>query len=130
MRDRCLWCSYGLRTSTTGTSSAPRAPAAMLIRRGMQGVVQDMRGTFGSGGRFVAFLQERRTGWPRPPGCASRRGDGRLAAAGASYLGYTLGAVELYLDPPLEAMCLGFTAVVASGLGGFGRRRPRPGLPD
>ncbi|MFC5158357.1 CocE/NonD family hydrolase [Nonomuraea angiospora] len=39
-----------------------RAPAAMLVRRGMQGVVQDMRGTFGSGGRFVAFLQEREGG--------------------------------------------------------------------
>ncbi|MBE1590644.1 putative acyl esterase [Nonomuraea angiospora] len=34
----------------------------MLVRRGMQGVVQDMRGTFGSGGRFVAFLQEREGG--------------------------------------------------------------------
>nr|WP_311132429.1 CocE/NonD family hydrolase [Nonomuraea gerenzanensis] len=88
-----------------------RATARVLARRGMQVVVQDVRGTFGSGGRFSAFHQERDDGlataaWLRAqPWC-----DGRLAMAGASYLGFTQWAVGPYLDPPLEAMCLGVTA--------------------
>ncbi|SDJ57153.1 CocE/NonD family hydrolase [Nonomuraea jiangxiensis] len=85
--------------------------AGVLARRGMQVVVQDTRGTFGSGGRFSAFHQERDDGlataaWLREqPWC-----DGKLAMTGASYLGYTQWAVGPYLDPPLEAMCLGITA--------------------
>ncbi|WP_326629697.1 CocE/NonD family hydrolase [Nonomuraea fuscirosea] len=85
--------------------------ARVLARRGMQVVVQDVRGTFSSGGRFSAFHQEKEDGlataaWLREqPWC-----DGRLATAGASYLGYTQWAIGPYLDPPLEAMCLGVTA--------------------
>ncbi|MEO3871741.1 CocE/NonD family hydrolase [Nonomuraea sp. B12E4] len=85
--------------------------AQVLARRGMQVLVQDVRGTFGSGGRFSAFHQERDDGlataaWLREqPWC-----DGRLAMTGVSYLGYTQWAVGPYLDPPLEAMCLGVTA--------------------
>ncbi len=69
---------------------------AVFARRGFQVVVQSVRGTFGSGGEFRAFRQQ--------PWC-----DGRLAMAGASYLGHTQWAVAPYLDPPLEAMCLGVT---------------------
>ncbi|TMR28942.1 CocE/NonD family hydrolase [Nonomuraea zeae] len=83
----------------------------VLASRGLQVVVQDARGTFGSGGRFSAFHQEKDDGlataaWLREqPWC-----DGRLAMAGASYLGYTQWAIGPHLDPPLEAMCLGVTA--------------------
>lgn len=85
--------------------------AGLLARRGMQVVVQNTRGVFGSGGRFHAFHQEKDDGlataaWLRArPWC-----DGRLAMAGSSYLGYTQWAVGPYLDPPLEAMGLGVTA--------------------
>ncbi|WNV87196.1 CocE/NonD family hydrolase [Umezawaea sp. Da 62-37] len=84
---------------------------AAFARRGFQVVVQSVRGTFGSGGEFRAFRQEKEDGlataaWLRAqPWC-----DGRLAMAGASYLGHTQWAVAPYLDPPLEAMCLGVTA--------------------
>jgi hypothetical protein len=73
--------------------------------------VQDVRGTFGSEGEFWAFQQEKEDGlataaWLREqPWC-----DGRLATAGMSYLGHTQWAIGPYLDPPLEAMCLGVTA--------------------
>ncbi|MFI6734233.1 CocE/NonD family hydrolase [Nonomuraea sp. NPDC050451] len=88
-----------------------KGTARVLARRGMQVVVQNVRGTFGSGGRFAAFHQEREDGlataaWLRGQAWC----DGRLATAGASYLGYTQWAVGPYLDPPLEAMCLGVTA--------------------
>ncbi|MFD9736006.1 CocE/NonD family hydrolase [Umezawaea sp. NPDC059074] len=82
-----------------------------FARRGFQVVVQSVRGTFGSGGEFRAFRQEKEDGlataaWLREqPWC-----DGRLAMAGGSYLGHTQWAVAPYLDPPLEAMCLGITA--------------------
>ncbi|MCA2221102.1 CocE/NonD family hydrolase [Nonomuraea aurantiaca] len=88
-----------------------KAFASVLVRRGMQVVVQNTRGVFGSGGRFHAFHQEKADGlataaWLRAqPWC-----DGRLAMAGASYLGFTQWAVGPYLDPPLEAMGLGITA--------------------
>ncbi|MEC3979418.1 CocE/NonD family hydrolase [Amycolatopsis sp. H20-H5] len=82
-----------------------------FARRGLQTVIQSTRGTFGSGGEFRPFHLEREDGlatidWLRAqPWC-----DGRLAMAGASYLGHTQWAVAGYLDPPLEAMCLAITA--------------------
>ncbi|GAA4531417.1 CocE/NonD family hydrolase [Amycolatopsis samaneae] len=84
---------------------------AVFARHGLQVVVQSTRGTFGSGGEFRPFHLEKEDGlatarWLREqPWC-----DGRLAMAGGSYLGYTQWAVGPYLDPPLEAMCLGITA--------------------
>lgn len=88
-----------------------KGTARVLARRGMQVVVQNARGTFGSGGRFSAFHQEKDDGlataaWLREQSWC----DGRLATAGASYVGYTQWALGPYLDPPLEAMCLGVTA--------------------
>jgi putative CocE/NonD family hydrolase len=93
-----------------------RGPLANLFgpvfaRRGLQVVAQSVRGTFGSGGEFWPFQQEKEDGlatvaWLREqPWC-----DGRVAMAGASYLGHTQWAVASYVDPPLEAMCLGITA--------------------
>lgn len=100
-----------IRTPYGRRRIAARVSARVLSRRGMQVVVQDTRGTFGSGGVFSAFHQERddglaTAGWLRAqPWC-----DGRLATAGGSYLGFTQWAVGPYLDPPLEAMCLSITA--------------------
>lgn len=82
-----------------------------FARRGLQTVIQSTRGTFGSGGEFRPFHLEREDGlataeWLRAqPWC-----DGKLAMAGLSYLGHTQWAVAGYVDPPLEAMCLGITA--------------------
>ena len=84
---------------------------AVLARRGFQVVVQNVRGTFDSGGELHAYHQEQQDGldtiaWLRArPWC-----DGRVAMAGLSYLGFTQWAVAPYLDQPLEAVCLGVTA--------------------
>lgn len=83
----------------------------VLARQGLQVLLQSVRGTFGSGGEFDAQRQEREDGlataaWVRAqPWC-----DGRLGAAGLSYLGYTQWAVAPYLDPPMDAVCLAVTA--------------------
>lgn len=84
---------------------------AVLARRGFQVFLQSVRGTFGSGGEFHAFHNERTDGiataeWVRAqPWC-----DGRIATAGASYLGYTQWATAPYLDEQPLAVCLGVTA--------------------
>ncbi|WP_222853854.1 CocE/NonD family hydrolase [Fodinicola acaciae] len=84
---------------------------AALARRGFQIFLQSVRGTFGSGGRFQAFHHERDDGiataeWVRAqPWC-----DGRIATAGASYLGYTQWSMAPYLEEQPRAVCLGVTA--------------------
>jgi len=84
---------------------------SVFARRGFQVVSQSVRGTFGSGGEFRPFHHEKDDGlatvaWLRDqPWC-----DGRVAMAGASYLGHTQWAIAPYVDPPLDAMCLGVTA--------------------
>lgn len=83
----------------------------LFAARGLQVVVQSVRGTFGSGGAFRPFHQERSDGvatvaWLRAqPWC-----DGRVATMGSSYLGYVQWAVAPYVDPPLEALALAITA--------------------
>jgi putative CocE/NonD family hydrolase len=85
--------------------------AAPLARRGFQVFVQSVRGTFGSGGEFRPFQHEKADGlatlaWLREqPWC-----DGRVATAGASYLGHTQWAIAPYADPPLECVALNVTA--------------------
>ena len=84
---------------------------SVFARRGFQVINQSTRGTFGSGGEFRPFHHEKDDGlatvaWLRAqPWC-----DGRVAMAGASYLGHTQWAIAPYVDPPLDAMCLGITA--------------------
>jgi hypothetical protein len=96
---------YG-RTGPLGNLFGP-----VFARRGLQVVSQSVRGTFGSAGEFWPFHQEKDDGlatvaWLRAqPWC-----DGRIAMAGASYLGHTQWAVAPYVDPPLAALCLGITA--------------------
>lgn len=83
----------------------------VFARRGFQVINQSVRGTFGSGGDFRPFHHEQADGlatvaWLREqPWC-----DGRVAMAGASYLGHTQWAIAPYADPPLTALCLGVTA--------------------
>jgi hypothetical protein len=113
------------RPSGSGTAAMPvvlvRTPyghqtilgrllGSVLARRGLQIVVQSVRGTFGSGGEYWPMHQERDDGvatvaWLRDqPWC-----DGRIATAGPSYLGHTQWAIGPYLDEPLAAMCLSVT---------------------
>jgi len=99
-----------VRTPYGHQTTLGRLLGSVLARRGLQVVVQSVRGTFGSGGEFWPMHQEREDGlataaWLRAqPWC-----DGRLATAGPSYLGYTQWALGPYLDQPLEAMCLAVT---------------------
>jgi putative CocE/NonD family hydrolase len=83
---------------------------APFARRGYQVVIQSVRGTFGSGGVFRPFHDERSDGlatiaWLRSqPWC-----DGRVAMMGASYVGFTQWAVAPFVDPPLTALCPAIT---------------------
>ncbi|WP_084145563.1 CocE/NonD family hydrolase [Amycolatopsis jejuensis] len=100
-----------IRTPYGRTGPLSKLLGTTFARHGLQTVLQSTRGTFGSEGDFRPFHREREDGlataeWLRAqPWC-----DGRLAMAGASYLGHTQWAVGPYLDPPLEAVCLGVTA--------------------
>ncbi|MCS4255890.1 putative CocE/NonD family hydrolase [Rhodococcus erythropolis] len=83
----------------------------VFARHGMQVVTVSSRGTFGSGGTFRPFDNEKEDGlavieWLREQTWC----DGRIATAGVSYLGFTQWAVAPYLDKPLEAMCVGLGA--------------------
>ncbi|TDC61152.1 CocE/NonD family hydrolase [Actinomadura sp. GC306] len=100
-----------IRTPYGKERPALRLFGGVLARRGFQVVVQNVRGVPGSGGSFRAFHHEREDGlatlaWLRAqPWC-----DGRVAMAGASYLGFTAWAVAPYASPPLEALGLAVTA--------------------
>lgn len=82
-----------------------------LARRGLQTVIQDVRGTFGSGDDFRPFHAESEDGlatldWIRAqPWC-----DGRVAMAGLSYVGYTQWALAPYAEPRLSAIAVTETA--------------------
>ncbi len=84
---------------------------APFAARGLQVVVQGVRGTSGSGGLFEPFHHEKDDGlatlsWLREqPWC-----DGRVAMMGSSYLGFTQWALAPYADPPLAALCPAITA--------------------
>ncbi|PPF39518.1 CocE/NonD family hydrolase [Rathayibacter sp. AY1A3] len=83
------------------------AIAELLARRGHPVVVQNCRGTFGSGGRFVPFRDEAADGADtlgilRARGWATRP----VALIGASYLGHTAHAVAAEAD----ALVLAVTA--------------------
>lgn len=87
----------------TGAWSLLYGPA--LAERGFQVLIQSVRGTAGSGGRFVPRLQERDDGlatvrWIREQPWF---GD-QLAGAGISYLGYAMWAIAD--EAGLDAVCL------------------------
>ncbi len=82
----------------------------LFAARGYHVIIQSVRGTFGSGGRFTPMAQEAEDGhdtvaWLREQPWF----DGRLATLGASYLGWAQWA--LMQDPPPELR----TAVVYVG---------------
>ncbi len=83
----------------------------LFAERGYQVVVQSCRGTFGSGGTWVPFRNEKADGlatleWiTRQPWFS-----GTLATFGPSYLGLTQWAVAQDAPPYLKAIALGVTA--------------------
>ena len=100
-----------VRTPYDKNNIMSRAYGLGFSRRGLQVVVQDVRGTFGSGDDFEPFRHERADGlatvsWIRDQHWC----DGRVAMAGASYYGHTQWAVAPYADPKLSAIALGITA--------------------
>lgn len=99
-----------VRTPYDRTGPFSAAYGILLARRGLRVVVQDVRGTFGSEGVFEPFHHESADGlatltWIRDqPWC-----DGRVATAGASYVGHTQWAIGPYAEPRLSAMALAIT---------------------
>jgi putative CocE/NonD family hydrolase len=86
--------------------------AQPFAERGFQVLIQSCRGTFGSGGEFDAFRNERSDGlailsWmERQPWFS-----GEFATVGPSYLGFVQWAIADQADPALKAM---FPQVTAS----------------
>ena len=99
--------------------------AQILAERGFHVLMQSVRGTFGSGGRFEPMRGEASDGQDT---VAWLRGqswfDGRLATFGASYLGFVQWA--LAMDPPPELVA----AVVFVGPHDFSRTAYRNGAFD
>ncbi|GAB3912735.1 peptidase S15 [Microlunatus endophyticus] len=100
-----------IRTPYDKSNLLGRAYGLALARRGLQAVVQDVRGTFGSDGEFEPFHHETDDGlatlaWIREQDWC----DGRVGTAGLSYVGYTQWAIGPYAEPRLSAMALGITA--------------------
>jgi putative CocE/NonD family hydrolase len=129
LADRYVGIEHGDRGSAgnghpDGGSAAAHRPPTVLVRtpygrsgtwallygralaeRGFQVLIQSVRGTAGSGGRFVPRIQERDDGlatvrWIREQPWF---GD-RLAGTGISYLGYALWAIAD--EAGLDAVCL------------------------
>jgi putative CocE/NonD family hydrolase len=83
----------------------------LIAERGFQVVVQSVRGTFGSDGRFDPFGTEREDGlatvdWLRRQPWYP----GSFGTVGASYLGFTQWAIARDAGPDLKAMALQVTA--------------------
>jgi hypothetical protein len=83
----------------------------LFAERGFQVLVQSVRGTFGSGGRFDPFRDERADGlatleWLKQQEWFS----GELATHGASYLGFVQWALAREAGPMLKAMVPHITA--------------------
>lgn len=92
----------------------------LFAERGFQSVVQSVRGTFGSGGDFQPF-SETADGMATIAWIEQQPWfDGRLATAGASYLGITQWAVAHEAGDRLKALALTTTASQVQGqaLGG------------
>jgi len=91
-------CPYGRRGINALT-------AGLLTERGFQVLLQSCRGTFGSGGSFTPFFEERADGlatleWMRKQEWFS----GEFALLGASYVGYTVWAIAGEAGPGLKAI--------------------------
>ena len=99
-----------IRTPYGKKGALSLAYGALLARRGLSVVIQDVRGAYASEGAFEPFHHEKADGlatlaWLRAqPWC-----DGSVGTAGASYLGHTQWSIGPYADPPLDAMALAIT---------------------
>jgi len=83
----------------------------LFAERGYQVVIQSCRGTFGSGGDWVPFRNERTDGRATLDWIESQPWfSGRLATFGPSYLGLTQWAIAQDSPPYLKAMALDVTA--------------------
>ncbi len=85
--------------------------ARLFAERGFQVLIQSCRGTFGSGGEFNAFRNERADGlatlaWLRQQPWFS----GAFALTGPSYLGFVQWAIAAEAGPGLKAMVPQITA--------------------
>ncbi len=83
----------------------------LYAERGFHVLIQNCRGTYGSGGRLNPFHQERDDGlstieWIKKQPWFS----GDLATVGASYLGYVQWAIGRDAEPELKAMSVQVTA--------------------
>ena len=76
-----------------------------LAERGFQVLIQSTRGTFGSGGRFVAYTREREDGLDTLNWIADQPWfGGSVVLVGGSYLGYSQWAVADAAPPFVAAM--------------------------
>ncbi len=98
----------------TPYDKATRGPSPLLIRLASAGyavVVQDTRGRYASGGRFVPFVHERDDGFDTlewlvgQPWC-----DGRIGMYGGSYVGLTQWQAAMSGHPALKAIVPNVTA--------------------
>ena len=85
--------------------------ASPFAERGFQVLIQSCRGTFGSGGKFDAFRNERVDGlatleWLKQQVWFT----GEVATVGPSYLGFVQWAVAAEAGPMLKAMVVQITA--------------------
>jgi putative CocE/NonD family hydrolase len=99
-----------VRTPYGRTGMLALISARLLAERGLQVLLQSCRGTFGSGGTLDPF-HEREDGlatlaWIREQPWHS----GRLATAGASYLGITQWALAAHAGPDLAAVVAAVTS--------------------
>lgn len=77
----------------------------LFAERGLQMVLQSVRGTHGSGGEFEPYRQERADGVATVEWLRERDWfDGRLATTGGSYLGFAQWAMADAVDDDLAAM--------------------------
>ena len=89
--------------------------ARPFAERGFQVLIQSCRGTFGSGGKFDAFRNERADGlatveWLKRQAWFS----GALALVGPSYLGFVQWAIAAEAGPELKAMATQITEAVST----------------
>lgn len=82
----------------------------LFAERGFQVLIQSCRGTFGSGGKFDPFRQERADGlatveWVKKQSWFP----GVFGTVGGSYLGYVQWAIAKDAGPELKAMAISFS---------------------
>lgn len=94
-----------VRTPYGRTGASALLYGRALAERGFQVIIQSVRGTFGSGGKFVPQVHERDDGLATVRWIRSQPWfGGQLATTGISYSGYVQWAIAD--DAELDAICL------------------------